>query len=291
MVYKKKDPRFLQHIELAPLGHPQIRELPDNPLSRSLARWPDRPAMALLRGLEARCYPPLPAGKATLDIGCGNGKFGEILGLKGAVGVDLDIADLARARTSPAYSAIVISDARRLPFPNSSFVCVVSNSTFEHLEDDVAALAEAARVLVPGGFLCLAVPTPAKEETLYFGHETDYIDLRTAHAYRRWFTEHWDHRRYRTVPAWSELLSKVGLTLVEGKLYENLATGFLGDLLGYVEVRFREIPVIGSDDAPRRLFLNIMYSILEPYWHLDSLENEESPTRAGGVFLRALRTT
>lgn len=45
------------------------------------------------------------------------------------------------------------ADAKRLPLPSSRFATVVSNSLLHHLADPVQALAEAYRILAPGGLL------------------------------------------------------------------------------------------------------------------------------------------
>ena len=49
----------------------------------------------------------------------------------------------------------------RDPKSSGSFGCVVSNSTLEHVEDDLMAVNEIARVLRSGGDFFFTVPTPA----------------------------------------------------------------------------------------------------------------------------------
>lgn len=52
------------------------------------------------------------------------------------------------------------ADARRLPYPDQSFDAIYSASAIEHIPDDgdIAAAAEMARVLRPGGVAALTVP-------------------------------------------------------------------------------------------------------------------------------------
>jgi 2-polyprenyl-6-hydroxyphenyl methylase / 3-demethylubiquinone-9 3-methyltransferase len=97
-----------------------------------------------------------------LDVGCGRGFYLPLYAaLKGrAIGVELDpepraIADM-RARETGA--AVVSARAEALPFDDASFDAVVMSEILEHLDDPVAALVEARRVLVKGGLLLATVP-------------------------------------------------------------------------------------------------------------------------------------
>ncbi|MCD6288169.1 MAG: class I SAM-dependent methyltransferase [Candidatus Hydrogenedentes bacterium] len=99
-----------------------------------------------------------PAQKA-LDIGCGTGYV-----LDGLSALGLDVAGieadpvplrLALARGLPhVYEAV----AEKLPFQSDQFDLVVSLDVYEHIDDDVKAIREAKRVLVPGGKHVIFVP-------------------------------------------------------------------------------------------------------------------------------------
>ena len=54
--------------------------------------------------------------------------------------------------------SIVIDIASPLPFPDSTFDLIVSDSTFEHVEDESRIAAELDRTLKVGGWICARTP-------------------------------------------------------------------------------------------------------------------------------------
>lgn len=109
------------------------------------------PADVRLRAVRESLEPV--RGQRVLDLGCGKGRFARPLADAGALvyGIDLSAAMLAEA----AGIGRVLGSARRLPFAAASFDAVIAVEVFEHLDaiDDV--LAEARRVLRPGGILAI----------------------------------------------------------------------------------------------------------------------------------------
>ncbi len=102
------------------------------------------------------------------DLGCGPGvMLAEILrahpGWKGC-GLDIsassvEFAERLAARIGVADRAeFTPGDVARLPFATGSMDLVVASEVFEHLPSIRAALAEAVRVLRPGGRLALTLP-------------------------------------------------------------------------------------------------------------------------------------
>ena len=103
-----------------------------------------------------------PPGRRTLDVGCGEGRVGRELAAIGhdMVGVDSAPTLVELARESGGYRELVCASAARLPWRAGSFDLVVAFMSIQDMDDPVAAIDEIARVLEPGGVLCLATLHP-----------------------------------------------------------------------------------------------------------------------------------
>jgi ubiquinone/menaquinone biosynthesis C-methylase UbiE len=105
----------------------------------------------------------LSAGERVLDIGSGPGllacEMATDVGPTGSVdGIDPSESMLAIARARPHMSSsgsvsFTPGDACTLPFADGSFDAAVATQVYEYVENMSAALAEAHRVLRPGGRL------------------------------------------------------------------------------------------------------------------------------------------
>jgi SAM-dependent methyltransferase len=95
------------------------------------------------------------AGSRLLDVACGPGFVSEAAAARGAqpAGVDIATAMVEQARTRCPNLTFVVGDALRLPFPDTFFDAVTMNFGILHVSQPERALAEAHRVLVPGGRL------------------------------------------------------------------------------------------------------------------------------------------
>ncbi len=118
----------------------------------------EREAESAVR-LYLRSAPP-PTG-AILDLACGAGRhLRELLsaGLH-AVGLDLSMSMLARARELSPRAQFVRGDMRRLPFRDAGFAGVTSFFTsfgyFASRSEDEQVVVEMRRVLQPGGSFML----------------------------------------------------------------------------------------------------------------------------------------
>jgi SAM-dependent methyltransferase len=90
-----------------------------------------------------------------LDAGCGDGRLATLLEVGvGWVGLDLSTSQLA----ANPFRPVVRADMTALPFRDGSFAEVTHLWCLYHLEDPTPAVAEAKRVLRPGGryYACTA---------------------------------------------------------------------------------------------------------------------------------------
>jgi SAM-dependent methyltransferase len=101
-------------------------------------------------------------GRRTLDLGCGEGRLSRDLKALGhsVVGVDVSATMLAAAREADPSIETHLADAAALPFADAAFDCVIAFMSLQDVDDFEQAIRESARVLEPGGRLCLAIVHP-----------------------------------------------------------------------------------------------------------------------------------
>ncbi|NQY55582.1 MAG: class I SAM-dependent methyltransferase [Ilumatobacteraceae bacterium] len=115
----------------------------------------------------------LQPGDRVLDVGAGFGRHVFECARRGADVVALDYAadEVVETRATlggmvdageidiERVAGILRGDATRLPFATGSFDVVITSEVLEHIQDDVAAIAEMVRVLKPGGTFAATVPS------------------------------------------------------------------------------------------------------------------------------------
>lgn len=136
--------------------------------------WEDRAAdwLAWARAPEFDAYwgardvffgllPPAGAGR-TLEVGCGEGRVSRDLAARGhsVVAVDASPTLLAAAAAAHPEGEYLAGDAEALPFEAASFDLVIAYNVLMDVADMPLAVAEAARVLRPGGRFCACVTHP-----------------------------------------------------------------------------------------------------------------------------------
>ncbi|MBV9786330.1 MAG: metalloregulator ArsR/SmtB family transcription factor [Acidisphaera sp.] len=132
---------------------------------RQGADWDEMRALGLpAEAVETALLRLLPAGGLgrALDIGTGTGRLLELLAprLSSGLGVDASRAMLALARTRLSrpdltHCGVRLADMYRLPLPDGGFDLVLLQMVLHYAEDPAGVLAEAFRVLRPGGRVIL----------------------------------------------------------------------------------------------------------------------------------------
>jgi SAM-dependent methyltransferase len=116
----------------------------------------------------------LSNAKTLLDVGCGSGQTAIPAALKGLRVTGVDIAEnlIMKAREVVAGSSLNVQfdvgDAEALPYPDASFDAVISLIGAMFAPRPERVVAEFARVLKPGGQLCMANWTPTSMPALMF---------------------------------------------------------------------------------------------------------------------------
>ncbi|HEY0523706.1 MAG TPA: metalloregulator ArsR/SmtB family transcription factor [Stellaceae bacterium] len=118
------------------------------------------------------------AARDLLDIGTGTGRMLELFAprVERAVGIDLSREMLAVARVNLERArlgncSVRQGDMYQLPLPGGSFDAVLLHQVLHYAERPAAVLAEAARVLRPGGRLIVIDFAPHEMEELRAEHE------------------------------------------------------------------------------------------------------------------------
>jgi ArsR family transcriptional regulator len=148
------------------------------------ARWHEISSLHVAEDeVEAALLRLFPKGgvEELLDIGTGTGRMLEVLAgrVHRAIGVDQsrEMLAVARNRLEEAglrHCHVRQADMYQLPFPSGSFDAAVIHQVLHYTESPSGVLAEAARVLRPGGLLLVVDFAPHHLEA-----------LREEHAHRR----------------------------------------------------------------------------------------------------------
>lgn len=153
--------RLVQHWNISPTDAEWLIE---NKAERHDATLPILPVERTelhLRRYELAAM--LAQGKRCLDAACGTGYGSRMLLNHGAtayLGIDIDqrAVDYAKRRFAHPSARFECRSATDTGVPSASIDLVTSFETIEHIPDLDTFVNEMARVLVPGGALCLSTP-------------------------------------------------------------------------------------------------------------------------------------
>jgi ubiquinone/menaquinone biosynthesis C-methylase UbiE len=195
---------------------------------------------------------PLLPGAKILDIGCGSGRHTAAayeLFRTTVIGVDLSLADLAKARERLLYHDrlgacgggswwLAAAEATCLPFADGTFDVVICSEVLEHIAADAQAVKEIVRVLKPGGKLAVSVPRFLPERicwalsTQYHqhpgGHLRIYRRCKLVRLIEKAGTRHfWQHHAHSLHTPYWWLKCLLGIekeAIFPVKLYQRLLT-------------------------------------------------------------------
>lgn len=127
-----------------------------------------------------------------LEVGCGEGMMFDGTGLSP---VQMDVSMTRVARAAGKCRLLLCADGYQLPFPDASFQVVLLIAVLEHTREPWRLLAEARRVLKPGGRAIMVVPNDA---TMSVGRlllrkfpirYPDHLTFTTPGKMRRWLAD------------------------------------------------------------------------------------------------------
>lgn len=121
--------------------------------------WNPRGVFAMLHWLAAARAALIPdarrAGSVLADLGCGAGLLAPRIADRGHLHIGVDTSDSALRRARERGVHPVRADLVNTPLADGSADCVVAGEVLEHVRDLPRAIAEACRLLRPGGTLVL----------------------------------------------------------------------------------------------------------------------------------------
>jgi SAM-dependent methyltransferase len=166
-----------------------------------------------------------PPGHRTVDIGCGEGRLTRDLKRLGhdVIGIDSSPSLVAAARELDPSMDIRLADADALPLNDASVNLAVAFMSLHDIDPMPIAVREVARILEPGGRLCLAIVHPINSAGRFEQKTADaqfVIKGEYLHAFRYADTVERDgltmtfHSQHRPLEAYFMALEDAGL-LVE----------------------------------------------------------------------------
>ncbi|MCA9897453.1 MAG: methyltransferase domain-containing protein [Anaerolineales bacterium] len=176
---------------------------------------------AILRAVEARFYFGVELPGPTLDVGCGDGHFSQmVFQRKIEAGIDPWWNPLTKGQKSGMYDLALQAMGDKLPFPDGHFASAFSNSVLEHIPDIQPVLNETNRVMQMNGRFLITMPSHHFTQNL--GGATFLARLGLpglADAYRRFFNRIARHAHTDSAEVWAERLAAAGFSIERWQYY------------------------------------------------------------------------
>ncbi len=218
------------------------------------ARTPDHDAYWQYRDAFFDQIVPKP-GRCTVEIGCGEGRVTRDLQERGhrVVGLDRSERLLRYARDADTSGSYLLANAARLPIADAGCDLVVAYNSLMDVLDMPTTVGEAARVLEPGGHLCVCVTHPLSDGGRFVSSEEGAtFEITGSYFGRRKFEETFERDGLTmTFRGWSTALEEYMLAFE--------AAGLL------VEALREPRPVAGGRHAPwQRIPLFLTTRLVKP---------------------------
>ena len=132
------------------------------------------------------------AGRDILEVGCGEGMMFDGTGVNP---VQMDVSVTRVTRAAGKGRLLLCADGYQLPFAADSFAAVLLVAVLEHTSEPWRLLAEARRVLKPGGIAVMVVPNDwtMSAGRLLLGkfpiRYPDHLTITTPERMRRWLAD------------------------------------------------------------------------------------------------------
>ncbi|KKR11507.1 MAG: hypothetical protein UT39_C0006G0013 [Candidatus Woesebacteria bacterium GW2011_GWA1_39_21] len=262
-------------------------ELKEETLKKLLQKFWYIPSDVVLRTYEALLWNKIKFIHPNLDVGCGDGEVDDFL-FKGKYfdcAIDVIESDIPKARKLSIYKKVIKADARALPFKNNSFSQVISNSSFEHIQNDAKAISEISRVLKKGGFFCFTTTNNflKKELKKITASDERFIS----------YNERVKHFHYRSLQSWKKILFKNGLKIRKHYLYmdeDTVKVWFLLFRMFTFKIKKRELWSYLSSSKITKFIPSSIVAKVELFVLKKVVRFEFSQTQGHWLYIEAVKT-
>jgi len=146
------------------------------PLWTTWARTPGHDSFAHFHG--ARFFELLPPpGRLTVDLGAGEGRVARALRPRGYDVIEVEGSQfMARANAELTKGRVINADVAKLPLRTGVADLAIAFMSLQDVDDMRGAVAEAARILEPGGHLVMAIVHPINSAGAFEKAKPDEIE-------------------------------------------------------------------------------------------------------------------